>query len=98
MKWTPYIVETAKACAKSGEPMLRAMEYEFPGQGAEKVTDQFMLGPKLLVAPQTVKGAKARKVFVPDGTWTADDGSVVEGPKAVVVETPLSRLVHFVRK
>ena len=97
MKWTPYIVETAKACAKSGEPMLRAMEYEFPGQGAEKVTDQFMLGPKLLVAPQTVKKAASRKVFIPSGRWTADDGTVVVGPKTVEVATPLARLPHFVR-
>jgi len=97
MKWTPYIVETAKACARSGEPMLRAMEYEFPGQGYETAIDQFMLGPKLLVAPQTVKGAKSRRVLIPAGTWKADDGTVVVGPKAVEVATPLARLAHFVR-
>ena len=97
MKWTPYIVETAKACAKTGEPMLRAMEYEFPGSGAASVTDQFMLGPRLLVAPQTEKGARSRKVFVPAGRWTADDGTAVKGPATVEVATPLSRLPHFVR-
>jgi len=97
MKWTPYIVETAQACARSGEPMLRAVEYEFPGQGAERVTDQFMLGPKLLVAPQTVEGAKSRRVFIPAGEWTADDGTVFVGPKTVEVATPLARLPHFVK-
>ena len=97
MKWTPYIVETAKACAKSGEPMLRAMEYEFPGEGAEMVTDQFMLGSRLLVAPQGVKGAKTRKVFIPSGEWKADDGTTVAGPKTVEVATPLARLPHFER-
>ena len=97
MKWTPYIVETAKACAKSGEPMLRAMEYEFPGEGAEMVTDQFMLGSRLLVAPQGVKGAKTRKVFIPSGEWKADDGTTVAGPKTVEVATPLVRLPHFER-
>ena len=98
MKWTPYIVEVAKACAVSGEPMLRAMEYEFPGHGVETVTDQFMLGSKLLVAPQTVKGAKTRAVFVPPGDWEADDGTVVAGPKTVEVATPLGRLPHFFPK
>ena len=98
MKHADYILETAKASAKSGEPMLRAMEYEFPGLGAERITDQFMLGSKLLVAPQTVKGAKTRKVFVPTGTWVADDGTEVVGPKTVEVATPISRLPHFVRK
>ena len=98
MDHVDYILETAKACAQSGEPMLRAMEYEFPGLGAERITDQFMLGPKLLVAPQTVKGAKSRPVFIPTGTWIADDGTEIVGPKTVDIETPLSRLPHFVLK
>ena len=98
MKFADYILSVAKASAKSGEPMLRAMEYEFPGEGAEKLTDQFMLGSKLLVAPQVVKGAKTRTVFIPSGTWTADDGSEVTGPKTVEVATPLMRLPYFVKK
>ena len=98
MKFADYILSVAKDSAKSGEPMLRAMEYEFPGEGAERLTDQFMLGSKLLVAPQVVKDAKTRTVFIPSGTWTADDGSVVTGPKTVEVETPLSRLPYFTKK
>ena len=98
MKFADYILSVAKDSAKSGEPMLRAMEYEFPGEGAEKLTDQFMLGSKLLVAPQVVKGAKTRKVFIPSGTWTADDGSEVTGPKTLEVATPLSRLPYFTKK
>ena len=98
MKFADYILETAKACAASGEPMLRAMEYSFPGEGAEAVTDQFMLGEKLLVAPQTSKGAGTRTVFVPSGTWRADDGTRVAGPKTVEVATPLGRLPYFVRE
>ena len=98
MKFADYILETAKACAASGEPMLRAMAYSFPGEGAEAVTDQFMLGEKLLVAPQTSKGAGTRAVFVPSGTWRADDGTRVAGPKTVEVATPLGRLPYFVRE
>ena len=96
MKFADYIVETARECAKTGEPMLRAMEYEFPGEGAENVTDQFMLGSKLLVAPQVVKGAKVRRIFIPRGSWTADDGKVFEGPRTIEVATPLARLPYFV--
>ena len=98
MDYTWYILETAKASAKSGEPMLRAMEYEFPGQGAAAVTDQFMLGSKVLVAPQLKKGAKTRKVFLPAGKWLADDGREYEGPSMVEVETPLARLPRFERR
>lgn len=98
MRFTPYIVQTARESAKSGEPMLRAMEYEFPGCGFEKSIDQFMMGSDLLVAPQTVKGAASRKVLIPPGEWQGDDGSLVKGPCEVEVATPLSRLPHFVRK
>lgn len=98
MKFTPYIVRVAKACAASGEPMLRSMEYEFPGHGWETVTDQFMMGSDLLVAPQVVKGAKKRPVVIPPGKWVADDGSVVTGPRTIEVQTPLSRLPHFTRE
>ena len=97
MKFTPYILKVARASAASGEPMLRSMEYAFPGNGWERVTDQFMLGDDLLVAPQTVKGVPSRKVRVPTGTWTADDGAEVVGPKVVDIATPLARLPHFVR-
>lgn len=97
MKWTPYIVETAKACAKSGEPMLRALEYEFPGLGYETVSDQFLLGAKLLVAPQTTKGATSRVVRLPPGKWRDDLGAVHAGPATLTVETPIARLPHFER-
>jgi len=92
-----YILGVAKACAKSGEPMLRAMEYVFPGRGWEAVTDQFMLGDDLLVAPQTEKGARTRKVVIPPGSWKGDDGAIVRGPAEIVVETPLARLPHYFR-
>lgn len=98
MQHADYLLATAKACAISGEPMLRAMAYAFPGQGADELTDQFMLGEDLLVAPQTVKGAKARTVFLPTGTWRADDGTIVTGPRTLEISTPLSRLPYFMRQ
>jgi len=98
MKFTPYILEVARASAMSGEPMLRSVEYACPGLGWEQVTDQFLMGDDLLVAPQTVKGATSRKVCVPTGTWVADDGTEVAGPKVVDVATPLARLPYFQRR
>ncbi|MCQ2388417.1 MAG: glycoside hydrolase family 31 protein [Kiritimatiellae bacterium] len=95
MKFTPYILDVAKASAKTGEPMLRSLEYAHPGCGYETVNDQFLMGDKLLVAPQWRKGAKSRDVFVPAGTWKADDGATVVGPKKITVDTPLMRLPYF---
>lgn len=98
MRFTPYILSVAKASAKTGEPMLRPMEYEFPGHGWERLTDQFMLGSDLLVAPQTKKGTSVRRVAIPPGMWIGDDGHEVAGPSLLEIVTPLSRLPYFVRK
>ena len=95
--FVPYIVACVKETGRTGEPMMRSLEYNFPGHGYETITDQFMMGEKLLVAPQVVKDAVRRKVVIPPGTWTADDGQVYVGPKTVEIATPLARLPHFVR-
>jgi len=97
MKFADRIVALARSCAVSGEPMLRNLEYAFPGRGYAGVADQFMLGDSLMVAPQVRKGARKRKVILPPGTWRADDGQVHVGPAEVEVETPLCRLPYFER-
>lgn len=68
--YVDYIVTLAKNASKSGEPILRYMEYEFPNCGMEKVTDQFMLGDKYLIAP-IVKKQQTEKtvVFPPHTKW-----------------------------
>lgn len=68
--------EGFKAAVNKGEPMIRYMEYQFPGQGFEKVTDQFMLGDALLVAPIYEKGAVSRKVIIPRGQWLFEGGII----------------------
>jgi len=61
-----------------GEPMVRYMEYQFPGEGMETVTDQFMLGDTLLVAPIYIKGATDRDVVLPQGRWRFE-GEILTG-------------------
>jgi alpha-glucosidase (family GH31 glycosyl hydrolase) len=97
MKFADRFVALAKECAKTGEPMLRNLEYCFPGNGWENVNDQFMIGDFLMVAPQVQKGARTRTVAVPPGKWRADDGTVVTGPSTITVDTPVTRLPYFER-
>ena len=96
-KWAPYITQCAVDAGRTGEPMLRLMEYAFPGHGYERVSDQFLMGERLLVAPVVEDGVSSRKVVIPPGKWKADDGSVVEGPTTIEVSTPLERLPYFTR-
>lgn len=61
------------ALPKTGEPVVRYMEYEFPHEGLETVQDQFMVGSCLLVAPLLEKDKWTRKVYVPKGRWQYGD-------------------------
>jgi len=96
-KFAPRFVDLARTCSFSGEPMLRSLEYAFPGRGYAAVKDEFLMGDFLLVAPQLEKGKSSRTVVVPPGTWRGDDGRDVVGPATVTVSTPLDRIPHFVR-
>ena len=95
-KFAPRFVELAKESAHTGEPMMRNIEYNFPGMGYADIKDQFLMGENLLVAPVVEKGATSRKVVLPPGKWKADDGQIHAGPATIEIPTPLSRLPYFV--
>ena len=97
-RFAPLLVELAKESAKTGEPMMRNLEYEFPGMGYAGVKDEFMMGDRLLVAPVIEKGAVERKVVIPPGKWRDADGKVFAGPAEVVVPAPLAKLPYFVKE
>src|SRR5699024_2173795 len=89
------ILNLAKHAAKTGEPIIRHMEYCFPHQGFEQINDQFMLGDDILVAPVVKKGMTKRTIHFPAGTWEGDDGSIIKGPCQQEVDAPLSRLPWY---
>lgn len=91
------ILAIAKASAKSGEPMVRHMEYQYPHQGYAEINDQFLLGENILVAPVLAKGARARDVVFPEGKWQDEDGAIISGPCTQTVDAPLKRLPWFRR-
>ena len=96
-RFADRFVALAKTCGSSGEPMIRNLEYVFPGLGYADIKDQFMMGDFLLVAPVLEKGATSRRVVIPPGKWRADDGTEIEGPQTVEIAAPLERLPHFER-
>lgn len=60
------LVDHAK---KTGEPIIRYMAYEFPNEPVEEITNQFMLGSDVLVAPAFEKSMSSREVYLPKGKW-----------------------------
>ena len=93
----PYLVEQARQCSKTGEPIVRSMEYAFPGEGFETCTDQYMLGDRYLVAPMLTKGT-SRTVKLPAGRWVDEYGKTYKGGKTYTLEVPLGRVPCFTKK
>ncbi|MCI9414939.1 MAG: glycoside hydrolase [Clostridiales bacterium] len=88
------ILDLARQAAREGEPIVRHMAYQFPGEGFEQVSDQFVLGDDIVVAPVLRKGERKRIVRLPAGRWRHDDGTVSGGGE-MTVDAPLSRLPWF---
>ena len=95
-KYQDEIMDAVFNCAKTGEPIVRSMLYEF--NIMPENTDQFMLGDKILVAPVIKKGQTEREVFLPDGEWETFDGKVIKGGKQITVSAPVDVLPYFVKK
>ena len=65
------------------------MPYEFPEEGLEEVTDQFMLGSRYLVAPVYEKGKTGREVWIPKGKWFYQGEELIsEGEKKYYESEP----------
>ncbi len=94
-QYKDYILQLAHEAAKTGEPILRPMEYNYPDQGFANITDQFMLGETILVAPMLEKGLGQRSVKLPKGKWKMPNGKVIRGGKSVEFKVALDELLYF---
>jgi alpha-glucosidase len=93
-KMSAYIMECARESAKTGEPIVRHLEYSFPNEGFYDCKDQFMLGDKYLIAPIVTKD-NIRTVRLPKGRWKDDLGKIHKGGRTISIDVPLSRLPYF---
>ncbi len=85
--------------ATSGLPPMRPLFLHYPDDPETyHLSDQFLWGPDLLVAPVVRPGAHSRAVYFPGGQWVDWwTGATTAGPGWVVVEAPLSRIPLFLR-
>ncbi len=66
----PYNYTLAREACDTGLPMMRALWLHYPNDAeAVKLGNEYLWGRDLLVAPVVEKGAKSRRVYLPDGIW-----------------------------
>ena len=95
----PYLREVFDQASADGSPVLRAIFYEFADdERAWDTYDEFMCGPRYLVAPVLELGMREREVYLPAGEWRdVRDGSTYEGPTTFVAAAPLESIPVFER-
>jgi alpha-glucosidase (family GH31 glycosyl hydrolase) len=95
----PYLYSTVRECTTTGMPIMRPLWLHFPNDPRSvECGDQYLWGKSLLVTPVVEKGATARRVYLPPGTWYDFwTNESVEGGRAIDRPVDLETLPLYVR-
>ena len=101
-QWLPYNYTLAYENTAEGLPLARPVNFHSEaGTVDANITDEYLWGSEVLVAPVFKKGARSRKVVFPPGAdwvnWNNPKLSYKGGTTATVA-APLSQLPMFVKK
>lgn len=97
----PYVRALMDEAHEKGTPVMRTMFFEFPEDSTcWELTDQYMFGSELLIAPIMEEGVRSRRVYLPVGTtWkNAYTGEVLKGGQTVEVNAPLEVIPVFTKE
>lgn len=96
----PYLYSAVRECCATGMPVMRALWLHYPDDPRAVACGQheYLFGRNLLVAPVVEKGAAARQVYLPKGSWYdfwTDE--LIEGGRDVGREVDLETIPLYVR-
>ena len=98
-RFIPYIYDLAHECEKTGAPIVRPLVYEYPAdKHVRNISDEYMLGSFVLVAPVIAPGKEAREVYLPDGDWyDYYTGEKYSGGRYILADAPLDKVPVFIK-
>ena len=95
----PYLAALAREASETGVPLVRPPALQYEDAVPTDVSQEYLLGPDLLVAPVVTPHASTRGLWVPPGRWRHWWSSdTVSGPGFVRVPAPLGTVPLFVRE
>lgn len=94
----PYLYSTGWESCLSGVPMMRAMLLEYPEDlSARNLSQQYMLGGSLLVAP--VFDQPRHHIYLPQGSWVDfETGERITGGRWIVYPKNIEVIPMFLRE
>ncbi len=99
-KLRPYTRRLMEESHESGAPVIRPLFYEFAeDKNAWDISNEYLYGSDLLVAPVTEYGKREWKVYLPSGenwvnVWTKEK---ISGGQWIICDAPLEQIPVFVR-
>jgi alpha-D-xyloside xylohydrolase len=94
----PYLEQLAREAVTTGMPLMQPMPLAYPRVRAARDVLQYLLGPKILVAPILEPGGR-RLVWAPPGRWTPLLApEPIEGPGFVEVQCSLAEFPAWMRQ
>ena len=98
--WLPHLYTLFREANQTGIPVMRPLVLEYPtDENTFNLSDQFMIGDNVIVAPILTPTTKLRVVYLPDGKWVnywTDE--VLVGNKHHLVEAPIGILPIFIKQ
>ncbi|XP_014228914.1 myogenesis-regulating glycosidase [Trichogramma pretiosum] len=94
----PKVIDRMKLAVQTGAPVNPPIWWVDPeDQEAHKVSDEYLLGEEVLVAPVIHEGSLSRDVYLPKGRWRdGNDNKEYSGPLWINdYEAPIDVLPHF---
>ena len=100
-RWLPYNYTLAYENATKGWPLVRPLNFhDAAGCMSDTISDEYLWGRDVLVAPVMTMGADSRTVHFPAGSqWIdfSDPNKVYDGGTSILYPAPLGVLPLFVR-
>lgn len=96
----PYIYSLAGQTYHSGYTIMRGLVMDFGKDTAvQRIGDQFMFGPSLLVNPVYTYKARQRQLYLPANTgwYNLYDGTYTAGGQHITVDAPLDRIPLYAK-
>jgi alpha-glucosidase len=100
-KLLPYLYNTFEESSKTGKPVFQPLVYQFQDDmEVRDITDEFMFGDTMLMAPVVEEGATERDVYLPKGSTWVDfwTNETYEGGQWMTADAPIDHLPIYVQK
>ncbi|MFV9511590.1 glycoside hydrolase family 31 protein [Tepidibacillus sp. LV47] len=99
-QWLPQLYTLFAEAHQTGIPIMRPLVMEYPNDAnTYNLSDQFMIGDNVIIAPIMQPSVTHRVLYLPDGRWVDYwTGEVLEGNQHHLIQAELDVLPIYVKE